>query len=303
MVERHGCCSSLRRLRRAAAAWLALLPLALAGTAQAIQVVDDRGVTVTLAQPPQRIVSLLPSLGETVCVLGACGRLVGVDDYASWPESVQRLPRLGGEDVNIERVVALKPDLVLLTATSRAIGRLQGLGVPVLGVDLKTLADVKRTFHTVATVLGVPGTDAAWGRIEGGIEAAARRLPPSVRGTTVYFEVGSGYAAGEASHIGELLSRLGVVNIVPARLGSVPKLNPEFVVRADPQVIILSDGAAHPEPGERPGWSRIRAVRNGRVCHFGRAQSDVVMRPGPRLAEAAGLLAGCLQQALNRRDP
>jgi iron complex transport system substrate-binding protein len=296
MVERHGRCSSLRWLRRGVAAGLALVLLALAGTAQAMQIVDDRGVAVNLAQPPRRIVTLQPSLAETVCVLGACERLVGVDDYANWPESVQRLPHLGGEDVNIERVVALKPDLVLLGTTSRAIERLQSLGIPVLGVDLKTLADVQRTFHTLAKVLGVPDSDAAWRRIDGGIEAAAQRLPRSARGTTVYFEIGSGYAAGEASHIGELLSRLGVVNIVPARLGSVPKLNPEFVVRADPQVIMLSDGAAHPEPGERPGWRAIRAVRDGRVCHLDRAQSDVIMRPGPRLGEAAGLLAQCLQQ-------
>lgn len=295
--------SSLRWFRRGTAARLGLLLLALAGSAQAMQVVDDRGVTVTLPQPPRRIITLQPSLAETVCVLGACDRLVGVDDFAIWPESVQRLPHLGGEDVNIERVVALKPDLVLLGTTSRAIERLQGLGIPVLGVDLKTLADVQRTFHTLAKVLDVPDSDAAWRRIGAGIEQVARRLPPSVRGTTVYFEVGSGYAAGEASHIGELLSRLGAVNIVPARLGSVPKLNPEYVVRADPQVIMLSDGAAQPAPGDRPGWGRIRAVRNGRVCNFDRAQSDVVMRPGPRLVEAASLLAQCLQRPPTRREP
>lgn len=283
--------------------WLVLL-LAVAGTAQALQVVDDRGVTVTLPRPPRRIVTMLPSLGETVCVLGACDRLVGVDSYANWPPSVQRLPRVGGvDDANIEQIVALKPDLVLLSATSRAIDRLQGLGIPVLGVELKTLADVQRTFHTVARVLAAPGADAAWARINGGIEDAARRLPPSVRGTTVYFEVGSGpYAAGESSHIGELLSRLGVVNIVPARLGSVPKLNPEYVVRADPQVIMMPAGDGRP-PGERPGWSAIRAVRDGRVCTFDREQTDVIVRPGPRLAEAAAILAQCLQRPPNHHEP
>ncbi len=285
-------------------AWLVLLLLALAGTVQAIQVVDDRGVAVNLTRAPQRIITMLPSLAEAVCELGACDRMVGVDDYADWPLSVQRLPRVGGvEDANIERIVALKPDLVLLSATSRAIGRLESLGIPVFGVELKTLADVQRSLHQVARVLEVHGAAALWSRIDAGIAQAARDLPASLRGTTVYFEVGSGpYAASASSHIGELLSRIGATNIVPATLGSVPKLNPEFVVRADPQVIMLSYSSAQPVD-RRPGWRRIRAVRDGRVCALTPAQADVVVRPGPRLAEAAQIMARCLQQPANGRAP
>jgi iron complex transport system substrate-binding protein len=275
--------------------WLLLLLLALAWPAQAMTVTDDRGVAVDLAQPPQRIVAILPSLAEIVCELGACARLVGVDDYADWPAPVQRLPRVGGaEDANIERIVGLRPDLVLLPATSGAIARLQALGVRVFGVELKTLADVQRTIAKVGSLLGVADADAIWRRIAGGIDQAARDMPAALRGTTVYFEIDSGpYAASESSHIGELLQRLGVRNIVPARLGSVPKLNPEFVVRADPQVIIIAAGDARP-PAQRPGWNRIRAVRQGRVCALTPAQSDIVVRPGPRMGEAARILAGCI---------
>ncbi|RYF62016.1 MAG: ABC transporter substrate-binding protein, partial [Comamonadaceae bacterium] len=78
-----------------------------------LQITDDRGVAVRLAQPPQRIVSMLPSLTETVCELGACGRLVGVDRYSNWPGRVRTLPQVGGGlDPNVEAIVALKPDLV-----------------------------------------------------------------------------------------------------------------------------------------------------------------------------------------------
>src|SRR5450830_413672 len=74
----------------------------------ALQVTDDRGVVVTLAQPPQRIVSLLPSLTETVCELGQCAHLVGVDRYSDYPASVKKLPQVGGGlDPNIEAIVAL----------------------------------------------------------------------------------------------------------------------------------------------------------------------------------------------------
>jgi iron complex transport system substrate-binding protein len=276
--------------------WLAVLLVALVCAARAAPVTDDRGVVVDLPQPPQRIVTILPSLAEIVCELGACARLVGVDDYADWPAAVRALPRVGGVDPGIERIVALRPDLVLLPAASPALARLRALGVTVFGVDLKTLADLRRTMFNVGALLHAPGAPLLWDRIERSIAGAARRLPPGVRGTTVYFEVSNGpYAASESSHIGELLAALGAVNIVPARLGSIPKLNPEFVVRADPQVIVMAAGAVQPL-AQRPGWSGIRAVREHRVCELSREQSDLVVRLGPRLAAGAQVLVGCLQQ-------
>jgi iron complex transport system substrate-binding protein len=283
-------------------AWLWLALSCAMAVAAPVTVRDDRGADVTLQEAPRRIVTLLPSLTETVCELSACDRLVGVDDYSNWPARVTRLPRLGGvADASIERIVALRPDLVLLSSTARALPQLQALGVPVLGLDMKTLGDVRRVSAVVATALQLPGAAALWGRIDAGIDAAVRSVPASTRGTTVYFEVSDGpYAAGEASHIGELLARLGATNIVPARLGSVPKLNPEFVVRADPQVIMLSQRDA-PSLARRPGWSRLRALREGRVCAFTPAQGDVIVRPGPRLDEGAQLLADCLAGRLRRR--
>lgn len=273
---------------------LAVLALLSAGVFAA-PVADDRGTKFDLPRPPHRIVTILPSLAEIVCELGACDNIVGVDDYADWPEQVRHLPRVGGVDPGIERIAALQPDIVLLPASSPALPRLQALGVPAFGVELKTLGDLRRTMLKVGRLLDAPGAPLLWDRIERSIAGAARRLAPRVRGTTVYFEVSHGpYAASESSHVGELLSALGVVNIVPARLGSIPKLNPEFVVRADPQVIIVAAGAVQPI-AQRPGWNAIRAVREHRVCELSREQSDVVVRLGPRLAEAAQVLVGCLQ--------
>ncbi len=265
--------------------------------ARAFDVIDDRGVTIRLTRAPERVLTLLPSLTETVCELGRCDALVGVDDYSNWPESVRRVPHVGGvENANIEQIVALKPDLILAGSTSRAVARLEGLGFKVAGFEIKTLADVQRTLTQVGQLLERPAqAERLWARINAGIDEAARELPPALRGTKAYFEIDSGpYAASEISHIGELLARIGVANIVPGNLGSVPKLNPEFVVRADPQVIMVSDSAAEALK-ERPGWNRIRAVRQGRVCALTSAQGDVITRPGPRLAEAAGILLQCLR--------
>jgi iron complex transport system substrate-binding protein len=277
--------------------WICLLLCALAMHAQAVEIVDDRGVTVSLPQPPRRIVTIMPSLTEIVCELGACDRLVGVDNFSNWPSAVQKLPHVGGlEDANIETIVALRPDLVLLTVSSRAGERLESLGLKVIALEPKAMNGVQRVIDKVGAVLGTPQASLLlWDRIQKGVDAAARSLPPPLRGTTVYFEVNSGpYAASEASFIGEMLARIGASNVVPGTLGPFPKVNPEFVVRADPQVIMISDRNAQ-ALHDRPGWSRIRAVREGRVCRFTPAQGDVLVRPGPRMAEAAELMVRCLQ--------
>ena len=276
---------------------LLLLVLAMATLAQAapIRVVDDRGRTVTLPGAPQRIVSLLPSLTETVCALDACQPLVGVDRYSNWPAQVVQLPVVGGGlDPNIEAIVALRPDVVLMATSSRAQARLESLGVKVVALEPKTYADVQRVLATVGQALGVADAQRVWRVIDAGVQAAAQSVPASARDTRVHFEVNSGpYAAGPSSFICETLARLCAGNIVPAALGPFPKLNPEFVVRADPDLIMV--GARSAEGlAARPGWSQMRALRDGRLCRFDAAQSDVLIRPGPRMAEAARLMAGCL---------
>jgi len=269
--------------------------LLVTGLVQALQVTDDRGISVTFAQPPQRIVSLLPSLTETVCELGQCARLVGVDRYSNYPASVKKLPQVGGGlDPNIEAVVALKPDLVLMATSSRSGERLQSLGIKVLALEPKTHADVKRVLEKVGQVLGVANAQSIWRIIDAATSAAAQSLPKSLDATRVYFEVDPGpYGAGESSFIGETLTRLGVKNIIPAKLGPFPKLNPEFIVRANPDVIMIGQRSVD-SMAQRPGWVSMRAMREHRLCVFTAEQSDMLVRPGPRMAEGARLMAQCL---------
>lgn len=261
-----------------------------------ISVTDDRGKRVQLDAPARRIVSLLPSLTETVCALDACERLVGVDRYSNWPASVKALPSLGGiEDAPLERIVALKPDLVLIAESARAVDRLEALGLKVLALEPRSHADAQRVFATVAAALGSEGGAAVlWQRITQRIAAAKQRLGSGWKGQRVYFEVGSGpYAASEASFIGETIAGLGLANVVPASYGPFPKLNPEFVVRADPDLLIATQtGLA--EMAQRPGWAGLRALRQGRQCGFSTDAFDILVRPGPRMGDAADLIAGCL---------
>ena len=264
-------------------------------SAYALQLIDDRGVTINLSAAPKRIVSLLPSLAETVCELGSCQRLVGVDRYSNFPASLQKLPQVGGGlDPNIEMIVSLKPDVVLMSKSSRAADRLEALGIKVVALEPKSHADVQRVMLKLGQLLEVPDAAKIWRAIDAGVSAAAQSLPARARGMKVYFEVNQGpYAAGESSFIGETLARLGAKNIVPAKLGPFPKLNPEFIVRANPDIIMIGERSADGLMA-RPGWQSIRAIREQRVCIFPTEEANTLVRPGPRMAEGARLMAKCL---------
>ncbi|MFN3304661.1 MAG: ABC transporter substrate-binding protein [Roseateles sp.] len=280
---------------RLCAGWALLLASAL--PALAVDIQDDLGHTTTLAAPPQRIVSLLPSLTETVCELGACGRLVGVDRYSNHPAQVNALPKVGGiDDTQVEMIAALRPDVVLVAQSTRVSERLRALGLKVIALEPRSYRDVQRVLATLGRVLGVDDAPRIWRRIEAGVAAAASSVPAQARGVRVYYEVASGmWAAGSVSFMGETLARLGAANIIPPELGPFPKINPEFVVKANPGLIMI--GARGAEGlAQRPGWDRIDAIRRGRVCVFKAEEGDILARPGPRMAEAAQIMARCLRE-------
>jgi len=257
---------------------------------------DDRGATIVWAASPQRIVSLLPSLTESVCALGGCARLVGTDRFSNSPPSVMALPKLGGlEDAQIEAIVALKPDVVLAAPSARAVERLESLGLKVLVLESRDHADVQRTLKALAQLLGAPAeADKVWAAIERDLVAAAARVPARLRGQRVYFEVdATPYAAGASSFIGQTLGRLGMANAIPPELGPFPKLNPEYVVRAQPDIVMAAQRNLDEMP-RRPGWSALRALQQRQSCGFDGAHYELLIRPGPRMGEAARVLADCL---------
>jgi len=290
MSLRHPVCGRPWRLAAV------LLLAGAAGTAAAVQARDDRGRSLHFDTPPLRIVTLLPSLTEALCAVGGCARLVGTDRYSNWPASVLALPKLGGmDDAQVERIVALRPDLVLAARSTRAVGRLEALGLRVLAFDSDNHAQVRTTLFALARVLGDEARGAAaWQATQVQMARAAQRVPAALRGASVYFEVdATPYAAGAASFVGQTLARLQLRNIAGPALGPFPKLNPEFVVRAQPRVLMAVARNAQQMPG-RPGWAALQALQQGQVCAFDAETYELVTRPGPRLGQAALALADCL---------
>lgn len=259
---------------------------------------DDEQREVEFPRAPLRVISMLPSITETVCALDACDRLIATDRFSDWPVQVRALPKAGGlVDPEIEMIVRLKPDLVFLGRSQRISSRLGELGIASFVLEVRSYADIGRIVTTVGLILGLQNRAA---RLKDRIANAVHEVAEDEtarnhgEGPTVYFEVDPGpYAAGSSSFIGELLALLGARNIVTPELGPFPKLNPEYVVRHDPQVIFISPAEA-PHLIERPGWDRIRAVKEGRLCSFPPEVRDTIVRPGPRVAQGMNSMAECL---------
>jgi iron complex transport system substrate-binding protein len=283
--------------------WAALVIFLLCAQAfgAGISVTDDRGKTQMFEKSPQRIVSVLPSLTESVCALGACSKLVGVDRYSNWPVSVKKLPQVGGGlDLNIEAIVRLKPEVVLAATSSRAGERLEALGIKVLMFEPSSHEQVKSSLMALDALLGSSQAQALWRKVEEDFAQATKLLPPSAQGAKVYFEVDrTPYAAGEVSFIGQSLAKLGLQNIVGKSLGAFPKINPEFVVQQQPEVIVLSERHAA-ELQKRPGWKQLKALQNKAVCELRAEDGDLVVRSGPRLGEGAKVLAQCIAKVMKK---
>jgi iron complex transport system substrate-binding protein len=213
---------------------------------------------------------------------------------------VQALPKTGGlDDAEIEEIVRLHPDLVLLSRSQRITDRLHELGLESFALDTQSYSAVSHVVTVIGALLGLPDRAASLNRqIEDAVHllSAQELARRHGAGPTVYFEVDRApYAAGPQSFIGEMLTLVGARNIVTPDLGPFPKINPEYVVRHNPDVIFIPETEAS-QLAERPGWDQIRAVKEHRLCSFPPAVRDTIVRPGPRMAEGIRAIADCLDR-------
>jgi len=266
-----------------------------AATSYPYTVTDDLGNEVTLFAEPQRVVAMIPSHTETLCAVDACDKLVGVDEYSNFPERISDLPKLGSAfSPNLEAIVALEPDLVLTDESSDLAQALRQVGIPVYAGTAQTFSEVFEKFAVLGALVNRETETALLsGRVEGGVRAISERariLPPA----SFYFEIDpTPYSVGPNSFIGVLLRRAGGENIVTEGLGDFPQLDPEYIVAADPEVIIVSERDAATLP-ERSGWATISAVEEGRVVPTTSVIDDAISRPGPRMVDAVRFFAQAL---------
>lgn len=259
-------------------------------------VTDELGQQVTLDKEPMRIVTMIPSHTEIICALAACEKLVAVDEFSNYPLEVNALENLGSAySPNIEAIVALAPDLVLVDEYSGIADALRGLGIVVYAGTAQSFEEVFEMFMVIGALINRE-TEAAVlsGEIQGSI-AAIEALVADREPKTVYFEIdATPYSVGPGSFIGVLLEKAGAQNIVEATLGDFPQLDPEYIVAADPDVIILADapyGESRESLAARAGWDSLSALKTGSVFELSQEQVDMSNRSGPRIAEAVELFA------------
>lgn len=262
------------------------------------EVVDEAGRTVRVPQPVRRIVSLAPSLTETIYALGLQDRLVGDTDYCDYPPDAQKKTKVGGAiNPSLEQIAALHPDLVLITKglnRLETVHSLDTLGIPSYATDPHTVDEIITSSKNLADVLGAPDVGAA---VVGDMQRRLASLQERIRAfpaKRVLFAVWTEplISIGKDTFIADALRRAGAVSIVDSSQ-DWPQVNLEEVARLQPDFLVFA--ASHSETVPRdvealanlPAWRIIDAVRNRRYAVI----SDAVNRPAPRIVAAIEDLA------------
>jgi iron complex transport system substrate-binding protein len=283
-------------------------PLPSASTAPSaypVTVTDDAGTELTLDAAPERIVSLAPSSTEIVCALEACDRLVGVTDFDDYPAEVADIDDVViNAQVDVERVVAAEPDLVIAAGNeitpSAVIAQLVELDLPVLVLYPESLDEVYDDIRLVGTLLDAQdGADELIAGMEDRVDAVVEAVADADRPRTLYevfYAEGSTYTAGEGSFLASLIDLAGGEPVTGDAQGLIGS---EDLVASDPQLILLGTASYDPTLADaeaaqtavagRPGWADLSAVADGRVVPY--TDDIVTTRPGPRIVDGLEALA------------
>ena len=303
-VRRHRCA-----LLAAAVPWLLAVSSRTAPPAFAAPAARAAPTSPGGLVPPRRVVSLAPSLTELVFALGAGASLVGVTTYCDYPAAARRLPRVGGiEDgsIGLERVVRLRPDLVVAIGEGQAdtVEALRRLGLRVEVVECQSIEDV---FDSTARMGALLGRQPMAGRLAADLERRMARVGslirtvPAARRPRVFYELWDRplMTATDKTMIGRLIGLAGGINIFGDLAGRYPQVSPEAVLKRDPQLILAPDHHASSVDGRdlaaRLGLPDAGAAPRERVLIL---DGDLVSRAGPRIADALELLARLLHPEL-----
>lgn len=279
--------------------WLLLIVVVLAAAAPAgaafpVTVTDALGRKVAFARVPERIISLAPSVTEILFALGLDRRIAGVSDADDYPlDKLKAKPRIGGVQLNIERIVSLRPDLIVGMPSIQAsqLDRLISMDLPVLAVEANSIPD---TYAQIALIGTVTGSDHTARRLIARMRERQMAVEAAVRGRVrprVYVEIAGEpmITAARGTFIDDMVRRAGGTNVF-IDLQGWPQVSAEAVIERNPQVIV-STHSGHRRILSRRGWNDVAAVRSGRVVSIDPA---LLSRPGPRIVDGLSQLAKLL---------
>lgn len=269
-----------------------------------VTIQDASGKKVTIKKKPKRIVSLIPSNTEITFALGAGDRVVGDSKFDNYPKAVQKITKIGGQNFNVEKIISLKPDIVLAYDTqihnqsAAGLKQLRDAGIPVLVVNQSS--SFKDVYQSINMIAKATGTTKKANQIIANMKDQFSKIKqkaasiPKAKRKKVYVEISGApdiYTAGSGTFLNEMIQMLNAKNIAAGEKGW-PKFSQEKVIQQNPDVIILTYGAftknAVQKVLNREGWKNISAIKNKKVYNL---DSDLVTRPGPRLVKGVEQLA------------
>jgi iron complex transport system substrate-binding protein len=264
---------------------------------QAVTVHDAFDRTVTLSAPPQRIVPIFASNVEIVASLGLGDRIVGIEAYTRYPREVLDRPLVGGRlGFSVDAVVALQPDLVIVTPSRQAANQLidpmERIGVPIMVLLQRSVPEILDNIRLIGRVAGVPERgEQVVARFAARLDAVKRRVEgrPPPRAIMITGRLGNGLmlVAREGSYTGDALQLAGARFALPTT--TLAQVSPEAILNADPDVLLWAGSERDlQELVARPGWAELRAVRTGRARAVSRVE---LLIPGPRTIDGIEHLA------------
>jgi iron complex transport system substrate-binding protein len=248
---------------------------------------DDLGRPVKLPGKIERAISLAPSLTEVIFAVGAGDKLVGVTTYCNYPEDAKAVEKVGDTQTpNIERIVALKPQVVFVSTASQLeafMAMLDRQNIAVFVTNPKDFDGVLRNLRTFGSILGTEKrADELAADLERRVKAVDEKVKDLARpGVFVQISKEPLFTIGNESFLTEIVHRAGGISVTRDVATGYPKLSKETALAMNPEVIILSDSEDNRESNDV--FKNSPAKKNGRVY---RINADIISRPGPRLVDA-----------------
>lgn len=251
--------------------------------------VDDLGRKIYLAKAPNRLVSLAPSITETLYAIGLGDRVVGVTEFCDYPPEARGKPKVGYSHPNLETIVALQPDLVLVPRDfirPDVLGKLEQLKIPTFVVEAKTVEDIASQIQVIGRMLDrSEAADRVAMELRRRLTELKRRTETLARPRVLYVLNSQPLiTVGPGSFIHQLIEIAGGANVAARAASPYPRLSIEAVLKEDPQLIIFPAGASEGIPrGEQELWRRWNTMTAVKTDSFHQIASDLLNRPGPRI--------------------